>query len=147
MKIDLRSNCLETVFFLPFSGTRFLVKAKRNAYTRKSNTPTVCDGWELDFSVIDWVRSEDQHRSQNPWSSVTSVRGFVRLWEKAQKNGREFTASITIGSSTLGKHAIYKLVNDGALARSWKYCSNSCPGIKTLNHIESEPVKEFVMNI
>ena len=26
-------------------------------------------------------------------------------------------------------------------------CKNCCPGIKTLNHIESEPVKVVVMNI
>ena len=30
------------------------------------------------------------------------------------------------------------------VSRSFK---NACPGIKTLNHIESEPVKVFVMNI
>ena len=78
------------------------------------------------------------------------------LWEKAQKNARNSLHSITIGSSTLGKRAIFKLLNDGALgvendiARK-NYVSSSfkdsCPGIKTLNHIESKPVKVFVMNI
>ena len=94
-----------------------------------------------------------QSRSQSPRSSVG---GIVGLWEKAQKNARNSLHSITIGSSTLGKRAIFKLLNDGALgvendiARK-NYVSSSfkdsCPGIKTLNHIESKPVKVFVMNI
>ena len=72
------------------------------------------------------------------------------LWEKAQKNAWNSLHSITIGSSTLSKRAIFKLLNDGALgvendiARK-NYVSSSfkdsCPGIKTLNHIESKPVK------
>ena len=56
-----------------------------------------------------------QSRSQSP---LSSVRGIVGLWEKAQKNARNSLHSITIGSSTLGKRAIFKLLNDGALARS-----------------------------
>ena len=96
---------------------------------------------------------QSQSRSQSPRSSVG---GIVGLWEKAQKNARNSLHSITIGSSTLGKRAIFKLLNDGALgvendiARK-NYVSSSfkdsCPGIKTLNHIESKPVKVFVMNI
>ena len=53
-----------------------------------------------------------QSRSQSPRSSVG---GIVGLWEKAQKNAQNSVHSITIGSSTLGKRAIF---NDGALARS-----------------------------
>ena len=56
-----------------------------------------------------------QSRSQSPRSSVG---GIVGLWEKAQKNAQNSLHSITIGSSTLGKRAIFKLLNDGALARS-----------------------------
>ena len=56
-----------------------------------------------------------QSRSQSPRSSVG---GIVGLWEKAKKNARNSLHSITIGSSTLGKRAIFKLLNDGALARS-----------------------------
>ena len=44
--------------------------------------------------------------------------GIVGLWGKAQKNAQNSLHSITIGSSTLGKRAIFKLLNDGALARS-----------------------------
>ena len=45
------------------------------------------------------------------------------LWEKAQKKARNLLHSITIGSSTRGKRAIFKLPNDGALAKSRKcYC-------------------------
>ena len=85
--------------------------------------------------------------------------GIVGLWEKAQKNVRNSLHSIPIGSSTLGKRAIFKLLNDGALplqgvendiARKNYIPSsfmNSCAGIKTLNHIESKPVKVFVMNM
>ena len=48
------------------------------------------------------------------------ARAHDPLWEeswgsgKSPKECREFTASITIGSSTLGKRAIFKLPNDGA---------------------------------
>ena len=52
-----------------------------------------------------------QSRSQSPRSSVG---GIVGLWEKVQKNAWNSLHSITIGSSTLGKRAIFKL-NDGAL--------------------------------
>ena len=69
------------------------------------------------------IRSDPsrQSRSQSPRSSVGAIVG---LWDKAQKNARNSLHSIIIGSSTLEKRAIFKLLNDGALARSWKwYCS------------------------
>ena len=56
-----------------------------------------------------------QSRSQSPRSSVGGIMG---LWEKAQKYARNSLHSITIGSSTPGKRAIFKRLNDGALARS-----------------------------
>ena len=56
-----------------------------------------------------------QSRSQSPRSSVGEIVG---LWEKAQKNARNLLHSITFGSSTLGKRGIFKLSNDGALAKS-----------------------------
>ena len=43
---------------------------------------------------------------------------IVELWEKAQKNAENSQHSITIGSSILGKRGKFKLLDDGALARS-----------------------------
>ena len=67
-----------------------------------------------------------QSCSQSPRSSVG---GIVGLWEKAQKNAWNSLHFITIGSSTLGKRAIFKLPNDGAIAKSRKcYCPKElCP--------------------
>ena len=77
----------------------------------------------------------------------------MRLWEKAQKNARNSLHSITIGSSTLGKRALFIWVKMAAVQRvenddagknydpsSFK---NSCPGTKTSDHIENDSVKAF----
>ena len=92
----------------------------------------------------------NQSRSQSPRSSVG---GIVRLWEKAQKNARNSLHSITIGSSTLGKRALFiwlkmaavqRVENDDA-GKNYDPSSfkNSCPGTKTSDHIESDSVKAF----
>ena len=92
----------------------------------------------------------NQSRSQSPRSSVG---GIVRLWEKAQKNARNSLHSITIGSSTLGKRALFiwlkmaavqRVENDDA-GKNYDPSSfkNSCPGTKTSDHIESNSVKAF----
>ena len=92
----------------------------------------------------------NQSRSQSPRSSVG---GIVRLWEKAQKNARNSLHSITIGSSTLGKRALFiwlkmaavqRVENDDA-GKNYNPSSfkNSCPGTKTSDHIESDSVKAF----
>ena len=69
------------------------------------------------YNLLWYIQSlvSGQSRRQSPRSSVG---GIVGLWEKAQKNAQNSLHSITIGSSTLGKRTIFKLLNDGALARS-----------------------------
>ena len=71
------------------------------------------------------------------------------LWEKAEKNARNSLHSITIGSSTLGKRAIYEGAENDITRKNYVSSSfkNSCPSIKMLNHIECKPVKVFVMNL
>ena len=77
----------------------------------------------------------------------------MRLWEKAQKNARNSLHSITIGSSTLGKRALFiwlkmaavqRVENDDA-GKNYDPSSfkNSCPSTKTSYHIESDSVKAF----
>ena len=73
----------------------------------------ICLTSSLFPDLFDLMCSTRQSRSQSPRSSVG---GIVRLWEKAQKNAQNSLHSITIGSSTIGTRAIFKLLNDGALA-------------------------------
>ena len=67
--------------------------------------------------IIVYCAVQSQSRSQSPRSSVG---GIVGLWEKAHKNAGNSLHSITIGDNTLSKRAIFKLPNDGALAKSRK---------------------------
>ena len=115
------------------------------------------------FALIDiFLRFSYIHINHKQSRLNLVARARDPLWEESWGSGKKpkrmhgIHCTITIGSSTLGKRAIFKLLNDGALgvendiARK-NYVSSSfkdsCPGIKTLNHIESKPVKVFVMNI
>ena len=76
---------------------------------------------------------------------------MINYWE-SQKNARNSLHSIIIGSSTLGKRALFiwlkmaavKRVENDDAGKNYDPSSfkNSCPGTKTSDHIESD-VKAF----
>ena len=101
------------------------------------------------------TRGNDVSKAQRVTQKSINLEARARdpLWEdrgplgKSPKECTESLHFITIGPSTQGKRAMFKLFNDGALARVENYIAqknyvsstfkNSCQGVKTLNYIES----------
>ena len=70
------------------------------------------------------------------------------LWEESSGSGKKSKRMHRIHLNFLTMESLQGVGNDidrkNYVLNSFK---NSCPGIKTLNHIESEPVNVFVKNI
>ena len=66
------------------------------------------------------------------------------LWEESSGSGKKSKRMHGIHLNFLTMERLQGVGNDIDAPNSFK---NSCPGIKTLNHIDSEPVNVFVKNI
>ena len=96
------------------SQAKYFVIIRHNLYQRQLSYRVDTANLTCHFTTFD----QTMYLCSLLRRDILVARACDPLWEKAQKNARNTLHSITIGSSTLGKRAIFKLLNDGALARS-----------------------------